>query len=477
MISQMDQVYANATLTIIDASGGNSQRGLPGVSKFSRRLQNFVHIQNTTLLELPGGDHELNFSTWATRGWTYQEGFFSTRRLIFAPSQVLFLCNESFEEESIHRFLQHDESAHMTGTERFRHLIPQFSVDAHISSRQSLLEQLAEYSRRDLTYQSDSLNAFHGVLNSYAHNSHPFARTFLHVGWGLFVRKLENNHPELSEKNELRVYLNWYHEATAARRPNFPTWAWAGWGGPLTLEDEGIKLLKCGSDSQLLSHLDWNICWVSDDHKSVNILDLANDLLNAKYTDQFQRYQQPTYLKHLHITCLVLPMHLRKTPLKDSQRSQATYFQFENEPGSIKFEHLSSPKENMAVVQLCEGIYIAAPPYLDQDVHMKDSFSGLIFARRSSDRSLFSEEGVDTSLTSSFGCLIARKLGEGVYERVGAVPRLLHYSRNASRHYLSLLQLLFLDAAGSVLDQVRIPARQMELPFDGIGQRRTILLK
>lgn len=147
MINQMGQVYANASLTIIDASGGDAQTGLPGVSV--RRLQNYVNIRNTARLELPCGEKDLNSSKWATRGWTYQEGYFSTRRLIFTPSQVLFLCDGTYFEESVYCLSRQINSD--SETNRFKHLIPGFSSNTPRMSW-NLLAQLQEYSKRELTY-------------------------------------------------------------------------------------------------------------------------------------------------------------------------------------------------------------------------------------------------------------------------------------------------------------------------------------
>lgn len=294
MINQMDQVYANASLTIINASGSDAQNGLPGVTSFARQPQKCVHIRKTAILELPCGEHELNSSKWLTRGWTYQEGYFSTRRLVFTPSQVLFLCNETYQEESVHRLLGKDLPEYEFGMGRFEHLIPDFSRGElmHLS----LLDQLSEYSGRELTYDSDSLKAFLGIFNSYKQNPKRLASTPLHLAWGLFFH--------LKQTEGLRVYLDWQHNKPAARRPEFPSWTWAGWGGPLTIWDKGITLPKVTNDSRHFPHLDWEIHLELDGNKTVNIWDLAGDLLSAEYTDNLQRHQQPAYLKQLQITCL-----------------------------------------------------------------------------------------------------------------------------------------------------------------------------
>lgn len=452
MINQMHQVYANASITIIDASGGDAQSGLPGVSSLARRMQECVHVRNTAILELPCGAHELNDSKWATRGWTYQEGYFSPRRLVFTRSQVLFLCNEQYEEESISRLLQQDSSEHPHGRDRFRHLTPDYSS----LEQSNLLVQLEEYSKRDLTYERDSLNAFLGVLNFQTHETRNLESKILHVSWGLIARKSRVT-------GDLSVYLDWYHKAPAERRPDFPSWAWTGWGGPLEFENEGITLRKHRNYLRPRPNLEWDMCWESKDGTAVTTFAFDNDSWSTSYTDERQLDQQPIYPNRLKVTCLIVPIRIQVAPFTAAKRK--TEIHFENEAGTVRVQRVDLPEENMAVVQFCQGIYIAAPRYLDQDLDVGDDVIGLIFAKE------------DDYWGINFGCLLARQLEEGTYERVGAVPDLMAYPLYRFRHHNSCLsRLTFLDEAGSILDKVRDTARQMELPFDCVGERRTVVL-
>jgi hypothetical protein len=230
MISRMDQVYSSASITIIDASGEDAHGGLPGVSNFASRFQQRVHIGNTTILELPRGEQELKTSKWATRGWTYQEGYFSPKRLIFTPSQVLFLCAAYYADESGYCLLRRDD--HYLNTRDFTHFIPTFFDQNCIAEsfgyrEPDIVRQLMEYSKRELTYQGDSFNAFLGILN-FQISTCPIP-AIVHISWGLFAQ-------ERGLKDQFRIYLDWYHESPAQRRSEFPSWTWAGWGGPLRCE-------------------------------------------------------------------------------------------------------------------------------------------------------------------------------------------------------------------------------------------------
>ncbi|KAK3378967.1 heterokaryon incompatibility protein-domain-containing protein [Lasiosphaeria ovina] len=93
-IHQMDLVYANAELTLVAAAGTGPQFGLPGCNGTPRHSQSMAQVRGRLLVStFPDPSFLLSQSTWATRGWTYQEGILSKRRLVFTEKQVLFDCN------------------------------------------------------------------------------------------------------------------------------------------------------------------------------------------------------------------------------------------------------------------------------------------------------------------------------------------------------------------------------------------------
>jgi hypothetical protein len=83
MIHSMHQIFQAASLTIIAADSRSADSGIPGVSPGTRNIQCLsLSIENVNLVE---SEPELDLSKtiWASRGWTYQEHYFSTRALIF----------------------------------------------------------------------------------------------------------------------------------------------------------------------------------------------------------------------------------------------------------------------------------------------------------------------------------------------------------------------------------------------------------
>lgn len=81
-ISSMDAVYQEAVLTIVAARGESPSSGLVGVSKLDRIRQPSVKIGDWVLVPcLLSPQDIVSKSKWNTRGWTYQEGMLSSRKL------------------------------------------------------------------------------------------------------------------------------------------------------------------------------------------------------------------------------------------------------------------------------------------------------------------------------------------------------------------------------------------------------------
>jgi hypothetical protein len=155
---------------------------------------------------------------------TYQEGYLAKRRLIFTDRQIVYVCGYSLCAESFAATVTHDEAAgvprvHLTDLFRGQDAIT-FSTCAE------------EYAMRELSYGSDALNAFLGILNSWtdppanstlAYSSRDALTDHTHV-WGVLM-------------TETWLELCWFHNnATNSRRHGFPTWAWVGWVGSILTE-------------------------------------------------------------------------------------------------------------------------------------------------------------------------------------------------------------------------------------------------
>jgi hypothetical protein len=240
-ISQMDCVYRSAEITIIAAAGHDPTYGLPGIGSAMRVPQKIVQINAGMLITtLPDGKFAIEESLWNTRGWTYQEAILSRRRLVFTRHQVYFQCNGMHCCESIDKPL---DILHVKTQQKMRAWNGDgpFVATGIGSHPWEILHRIAEFSKRELSYDSDVLNAMTGILSEYKrmkrpvyhHFGVPSLPPFLNTqtigkafGKPVSLVALPTN-----SDHGLATGLCWYLERPSARRAKFPSWSWTGWMG------------------------------------------------------------------------------------------------------------------------------------------------------------------------------------------------------------------------------------------------------
>ncbi|ETS02379.1 HET-domain-containing protein, partial [Trichoderma reesei RUT C-30] len=93
-ISKMDIIYSHAAITFINAASEPQKHGLPGISTISRTQQLQETFKNVAFIQcFPDISTMVKASPWCTRGWTFQEGFFAPRRVIFTEYGTSYLCH------------------------------------------------------------------------------------------------------------------------------------------------------------------------------------------------------------------------------------------------------------------------------------------------------------------------------------------------------------------------------------------------
>ncbi|KAJ4293350.1 hypothetical protein N0V90_008632 [Kalmusia sp. IMI 367209] len=229
-IAQMDLIYSSAKLTIIAAAGEHPDNGLPGINGTVRSQQQALRINDDILIQtLPHPNWSLLNTKWASRGWTYQEGILSHKRLIFTADQVLWECNSMNCAEVLNLPL---DPMHTKNRERFRAHVPRGSFEKKVpgSEPYGIMHYVSEYYERELSYPIDTLNAMRGIFQSFAKGS-PKLWHISGVPFFSWVPKKELNYsPHATEQSFIRG-LFWYHTEPGKRRTEFPSWSWAGWQG------------------------------------------------------------------------------------------------------------------------------------------------------------------------------------------------------------------------------------------------------
>ncbi|KAK5996856.1 hypothetical protein PT974_02201 [Cladobotryum mycophilum] len=264
-IHQMDLIYQNAELTIIAAAGHGADSGLAGISGKSRRLvQRHARFGNHVLLELmPSprmGDGDISGSKWKSRAWTFQEEVLSRRRLYFSDDMVWFACGlirgHHTALEGMHKpLIEHYRREEWT---REKNMGTSIFDDMALSRRIDLFTKLLrDYTRRELTYPDDKINAFLGIMNAFGR----IEPTWTHL-WGVpIMMPQELGGYELSSSLEATVShelvngLTWCAESRFyqhARLKMFPSWSWAGW-------ERAVYSVR-SLDKEWVSPVDKSIC-------------------------------------------------------------------------------------------------------------------------------------------------------------------------------------------------------------------------
>ncbi|QDS74054.1 hypothetical protein FKW77_009289 [Venturia effusa] len=208
-IGRMDEIYSGAEIGFF-AIGEDACAGLAGLSVFRdiKRCRLGKHV----LVEMHEKPQQyIRRSKWSQRGWTYQELLLSRRRLFFTPSGVYFECNEHHLTEGKSGAVEHDGglTTQLTQTRRW----DSNPICTHIQA----------YTKRQLTYPSDSLQAMLGIFNHLAKSQNPE-----HHYWGIPFLKREHESTAITEFAKGLCWSAWL-DKMGGRRPAFPSWSWCGW--------------------------------------------------------------------------------------------------------------------------------------------------------------------------------------------------------------------------------------------------------
>ncbi|KAG4436784.1 hypothetical protein IFR05_007718 [Cadophora sp. M221] len=264
-VSQMDVIYANAELTIIAAAGIGPDFGLPGVNKTKRAPHPTIRIGDITLAStLPHPSCSLRESKWATRGWTYQEGLLSKRRLIFTPQQTYFECNSMHMAESalmpldVIQLRQNDEDGDLSAGA--------FKFNNPGSSPVHLKHFIGEYSGKNLTYPADKLNAMKGIFMHFGKLKPPVDHL---MGIPMVSSVTAKSYDPL---NCFLAGLSWRLENPQTRHVEFPSWTWAGWDGKLDPCWVLYNTTAIGSDVRIwIEHPDGSLSSIPKNHSSSRV--------------------------------------------------------------------------------------------------------------------------------------------------------------------------------------------------------------
>jgi hypothetical protein len=306
LVSRMATIYEEAEFTIVAAAGAGASHGLPGIRSTPRLPQPkyFLDSGNLLVSMLRDPRRDILDSQYWTRGWTYQEGVLSNRRIVFTDQQVYWECRRMASHESMSATLFHmpiskeetDElvmcdwmlsgifkgGADIGGNEvdlddlvisddqayRMDYGFP-ITPDGTVRSRlRGLNEHIREFSMRRLTHDTDTLPAFLGIVGLYKKNE---PLHLLH-GIPMWIDRIAGGATGAHISFALSV-STWYHRASVdlamfvqepcRRKTHLPSWTWAGWEGtvawraPPNLEHSAYL-------SDIINATDAPLVWAAD---------------------------------------------------------------------------------------------------------------------------------------------------------------------------------------------------------------------
>ena len=263
-LDKMSAIYYNAELTVIAGNGGSSDHGLLGLRGISgpRKCQQQVfslgksgklvecHWPWTTTLRR--SSRQSTLSTWRSRGWTFQESYFSMRRIIFYDGYVGWECSRGCKAE----YIDWDKLPDTKPASIIRYSGNELHLrDSHtqllgpVPAINILGDFIEEFNDKDLTFPEDVLDAFAG-LASVLGGQYP----------GGFISGLP------SVFFNMALLWDGYHAQRRLPKKSgkhycLPSWSWIGWmrRGPPPTWDSFVAPSQTGVSSAAVNLSNWTV--------------------------------------------------------------------------------------------------------------------------------------------------------------------------------------------------------------------------
>ncbi|KAK4222672.1 heterokaryon incompatibility protein-domain-containing protein [Podospora fimiseda] len=229
-IASMAGIFANASLTIVIASGVHSNTGLPGLpgtcTETSRSVQQEVFRLCNGLqglkLQRPREYLWRPSQPWGRRVWTIQEDLFAKRRLVYMDGWFHWQCSKStWQEDSTSSQGLTSDDLEFGVWDDLRDIRRELGP-GKAPNIWALVDCFRQFVRAEITYAEDILDAFAGAATAIALSypggfisGLPMSLFYLSVLW--------DGYGELKRRRATRV----------ENQVKLPTWSWAGWSGDI----------------------------------------------------------------------------------------------------------------------------------------------------------------------------------------------------------------------------------------------------
>jgi hypothetical protein len=241
--------------------------------------------------------------TYLPRLRTYQEGLLARRRLVFTKSQVYFQCQEFHTFEGISAFFETERDIWKSGDNALKPIAKAMEIFPPLSvqyQRTPIEARIREYLQRSLSYESDMLHAFLGVLRQAWHQEIP-----TYHFWGLPFCQPPTTAGSLD--SEFLISLCWSPAHRYAKRPSirrfaYPSWTWVDWRELIGIDQTSWRLRNEKGDAAL--QLGGTVRFEDVAGTQTSIYDYISIME--------RRWNLYAFQPHIHLTAWIAMVHVRR---------------------------------------------------------------------------------------------------------------------------------------------------------------------
>jgi hypothetical protein len=224
-LPQMGSIYGNASIVLTVMDGSDANYGLHGVEdapdSVPRQIkQSTIPFGDETFVarHSMGGRPSISDPKrpYLDRGWTFQEHFFSRRRICFENDSIWFQCCDSTRYEDHNKFDLADSQRDWILNVGY----PSITVFARL---------IKDFNKRQLSFPQDCLLACSGMMPCY---SKIFTGGFVCGLPAMFIDAMLLWQPGSDLVRRVPNY-NGKEEPADSNDICLPSWSWAGWQGAM----------------------------------------------------------------------------------------------------------------------------------------------------------------------------------------------------------------------------------------------------
>lgn len=167
-IRNMDIIYRQSLLTIVAFGTSKSSDELPGIRRDSMQRPKHLELIDGCQFEARATSHltdQISHSVYESRAWTFAERMLSPRCLYMTLEFILYHCKNGHSDDAWKDLRRHADRSHGEIVKAFAQDLNAATQSSWHENRALYKDLVAVYTKRQLGFASDRLNAFSAVLS------------------------------------------------------------------------------------------------------------------------------------------------------------------------------------------------------------------------------------------------------------------------------------------------------------------------